>query len=105
MKQQEIAKATNLVEQSKVYVDISAIKKALQIKLGDAYAKYKGAMQALPVQSDNFVEVIADLLAEIRGKNESIAKALSHSHILAGSATNELDVQFASMFSEVTNEF
>ncbi|MBG0868222.1 MULTISPECIES: hypothetical protein [Burkholderia] len=105
VKQQEIAKATNLVEQSKVYVDISAIKKALQIKLGDAYAKYKGAMQALPVQSDNFVEVIADLLAEIRGKNESIAKALSHSHILAGSATNELDVQFASMFSEVTNEF
>ncbi|MEQ0777695.1 hypothetical protein ABLT15_35860 [Paraburkholderia tropica] len=105
VKQQEIAKATNLVEQSKVYVDISAIKKSLRTKLGDAYAKYKSAMQTLPAQSDNFVEVIADLLAEIRGKNESIAKALSHSHMLIGSATNELDAQFASMFSEVTNEF
>jgi tetratricopeptide (TPR) repeat protein len=105
VKQQEIAKATNLVEQSKVYVDIGAIKKTLRSKLGDAYARYKGAVQAAPDAGETFVEQLAEILSDVRGKKESLAKVLSHSHFVTRAATSELDVQFASMFSEVTNEF
>lgn len=105
VKQQEIAKATSLVAQSKVYVDIGAIKKALKAKLGDAYARYKSAVSTMPVTEDPFVETITDIISQVGGRDESLTKVLSDLHMLSSEVTNELDVQFASMFSEVTNEF
>jgi hypothetical protein len=105
VKQQEIAKATSLVAQSKVYVDIGAIKKALKSKLGDAYARYKSAVATMPVPDDPIVETITDIISQVGGRDESLTKVLSDLHVLSPEVTNELDVQFASMFSEVTNEF
>lgn len=99
----EIAKATNLVEQSKVYVDIAAIKKALRSKLGDAYARYKSASPAMAADN-SLMETISDILS--KSSNElPISQFFSMLHILNPQTASELDLQFAAMFAEVTNEF
>jgi hypothetical protein len=106
VKAQELAKATNLVEQSRVYVDIGAIKKALRTRLGDAYARYKVAMQNVPVTENALVDQVAGLLSGFGAKGESLTAVMSRYHVVTGDSSNsELDVQFAAMFAEVTNEF
>lgn len=106
VKAQELAKATNLVEQSRVYVDISAIKKALRTRLGDAYARYKSAMQTVPVVENSLIERLTDVLSEVEATGQSLTKMLSTLHVINSETSNsELDVQFAAMFAEVTNEF
>jgi len=107
VKQQEIAKVTTLIEQSKVYVEIDAIRKSLKSKLGDSYARYKSSSQALPPNQDNLLyKTIAEMLA---GKNDekgvSIPLALSKIHSFSRELETESDVQFDALFSEVTNEF
>lgn len=101
----EIAKATNLVEQSKVYVDIAAIKKALRSKLGDAYARYKSAAPNVTASDTTLVEAILDALSQA-GSDISVTRLMSSMHVIRkNSTTSELDLQFAAMFVEVTNEF
>ncbi|MCY0912180.1 hypothetical protein [Massilia antarctica] len=104
VKRQEIAKGTTLVEQSKVYVDIYAIKKTLNAKLGDTYTRYKNAIRAAPGENDEIVERIADIISEKSGSDASLSYNLSKLHILDYKAS-ELDLQFTALFSEVTNEF
>ncbi|MEB0296281.1 hypothetical protein QN407_18310 [Pseudomonas sp. 10S4] len=100
----EIAKATNLVEQSKVYVDIAAIKKALRSKLGDAYARYKSAAPSMGAPGNPLMDVISDVLS-LSGSDMSITQIMSTMHLVSTKAPSELDLQFAAMFAEVTNEF
>jgi len=100
----EIAKATNLVEQSKVYVDIAAIKKALRSKLGDAYARYKSAAPGMGAPGNPLMDVISDALSS-SGSDMSITQIMSTMHLVSTKAPSELDLQFAAMFAEVTNEF
>jgi tetratricopeptide (TPR) repeat protein len=100
-KLQSLLRATRLIEQSKVYVDIQAIKKALRQKLGDSYARYRGSFERKP---DAFIYQVADLI----GKNPTlkdvpISRLLSTIHVVASSS--ETDVQFAAIFDEITNEF
>ncbi|MHC8412053.1 hypothetical protein ACYZTR_18580 [Pseudomonas sp. Hz4] len=101
----EIAKATNLVEQSKVYVDIAAIKKALRTKLGDAYARYKSAAPDVTASDTTLMDVISEALT-LAGSDISLTRFMSQLHIVRkDTTTSELDLQFAAMFAEVTNEF
>lgn len=105
VKRREIAKGTTLLEKSKVYVDIVAIKKSLNARLGDTYARYKAALEAKPTQPDTLVENIADLFSgKMPDRNSSITNALSKIHLLNVRET-EIDIQFSALFSEVTNEF
>jgi hypothetical protein len=105
VKRQEIAKGTTLVEQSKVYVDIIAIKKSLNAKLGDTYTRYKSATQSNPNQQDRVMEELADLVSDSLSKNDtSLTNILSSLHVL-DYKESELDLQFSALFSEVTNEF
>lgn len=101
----EIAKATNLVEQSKVYVDIAAIKKSLRSKLGDAYARYKAAAPSVTASDTKLMETISEALSQ-SGSDISITRLMSSIHLIRkNKTTSELDLQFAAMFAEVTNEF
>ena len=102
VKRQEIAKATALVEQSKVYVDIQAIKGALRKKLGDSYARYKKGYQS---KGDPLLYKLTEIIAEIQTKDVPLGHLLSAVHLVPESPETEADVQFASIFAEVTNEF
>lgn len=104
VKSLEIAKATNLVEQSKVYVDIAAIKKALRTKLGDAYARYKSSTPSIPNLDNPLIGKLSELLSK-SGSESTVAHIASMYHILFAESPTELDLQFAAMFKEVTNEF
>ena len=105
VKRQEIAKGTTLVEQSKVYVDISAIKKALNARLGDTYTRYKNATRTNPNQQEQIMEELADLVSNnLSDQNSSLTNVLSSLHLL-DYKESELDLQFSALFSEVTNEF
>jgi hypothetical protein len=107
VKQQEIAKGTTLIEQSKVYVEIEAIKKALKLKLGDSYARYKSSSQVSPSKPEKLIhkkitEVISNLAHE---KGVSVPLMLSTVNSISPDIGSESDVQFEALFSEVTNEF
>lgn len=106
VKQLEIAKATTLMEQSKVYVDIEAIRKSIRAKLSDSYARYKNSAQTIDTRSDDFFYQISQSVAQ--GTDQTVASLpllLSRLHILENFADSEADVQFEALFSEVTNEF
>lgn len=105
VKRQEIAKGTTLVEQSKVYVDIIAIKKTLNSKLSDTYTRYKSATQLNPNQQDIVMEELADLVSDsLSNSDTSLTNLLSRLHVL-DYKESELDLQFSALFTEVTNEF
>ncbi len=100
VKNLELAKVTNLVEQSRVYVDVSAIKRTLKTKLGDIYSKYK---QTLTLDESSFKpidEVIEDVFEDIESPNQSLTSKLSRYHVIG-----EEDMQFAAIFTEIVNEF
>ncbi|MBN3786189.1 hypothetical protein [Burkholderia sp. Ac-20353] len=107
VKQQEIAKGTTLVEQSKVYVDIDAIKKSLRTKLGDSYARYKLISSSTPNQPDDLLNTLTQALAQSLSQtgDKSLAKLFSTLQVLGGPISTETDAQFAALFAEVTNEF
>lgn len=105
VKKQEISKGTSLLEQSKVYVDIAAIKRNLKSKIGGQYSRYKANAGAISEPSHAVVERIADALMDIPMTDSiSIGRALSSVH-LVDEAENETDSQFDSIFTEVTHEF
>jgi hypothetical protein len=106
VKELEIARATTLMEQSKVYVDIEAIRRAIRGKLADSYARYKNAAQATNIKTDDVFKKFTQVVA--KGADQSVASLpvlLSKLHILDGITDSEADVQFQALFSEVTNEF
>lgn len=106
VKQQAIAKGMTLVEQSKVYVDIDAIKKVLRTKLGDTYARYKTITPSLPTASEAILESLSHLMLESRNTGDSAtARMLAHFRVLSLDTTSETDAQFDALYSEVTNEF
>lgn len=107
VKKLEIAKGTTLIQQSKVYVDVEAIKKSLRSKLGDSYARYKSSANISESKADQLVFELAEAIA--RGKVEaagiSVPVVLSSLHAMGYDSASESDVQFEALFSEVTNEF
>ncbi len=105
VKSLEIAKATNLVEQSKVYVDVAAIKKALKTKLGDSYARYKSIAPTVASADSEIMDVLSNALSQ-SGSDIPVSRLMSSLHIISKhTTTSEIDLQFAAMFAEVTNEF
>jgi hypothetical protein len=105
VKQQEIAKGTSLLEQSKVYVDIAAIKRGLKAKIGGQYARYKASSVGRNDPSQAVVERIADAIYDLTvTENVSLSKALSNLHLVDEIET-ETDSQFDPIFTEVTQEF
>jgi hypothetical protein len=110
VKQQEIAKGASLVQQSKVYVDIEAIRKTLRSRLSDTYSRYKSSTATSSPKTDStLLHQITDALADqAAAANISIPKILSGLHIIGDSdtaETSESDAQFAALFGEVTKEF
>ncbi len=100
VKNLELAKATKLVDQSRVYVDVTAIKKTLKTKLGDVYSQYKNSLIVDKNDGSEFVEVLADVFQNLQTSNTSMSQIMSSMHIIG-----DEDMQFAAMFSEITNEF
>ncbi|ABB73852.1 hypothetical protein SAMN05216403_101285 [Nitrosospira multiformis ATCC 25196] len=110
VKQQEIAKGTRLIEQSKVYVEIEAIKKSLKTKLEDSYIRYKSSSQTSVLKPEqSFAKNFITNLGAVFAKENSISVPLALSKIqtlnLNLDMGSESDVQFEALFSEVTNEF
>jgi len=107
VKQQAIAKGTTLIEQSKVYVEIEAIKKSLRAKLADSYERYKSSSQAKSAnQEQSIYQKIAEVVSGIANESGvSVPLALSGLHNISTDIGSESDVQFEALFSEVTNEF
>lgn len=106
VKQLEIAKGTTLMEQSKVYVDIEAIRRSLRTRLADSYARYKGASYATGHKPNDILYSITKVLSQNADTTvASLPLLLSDLHILDGELGSEADVQFEALFSEVTNEF
>jgi len=104
VKRLEIAKGTTLVEQSKVYVDIQAIKKAIRSKLTDSYARYKTSSTSNQSERDLMLERVADVVSQSAPAG-SIVNILSKVHLLDAGSSSEADAQFDAMYAEVTNEF
>lgn len=104
VKRLEIAKGTNLIEQSKVYVDVEAIRRSLKKKLSDSYARYKSSARSEPSALDSIVDSVSGAFHKIRG-DESLAKMLSKLHVISSTVTTEADAQFEALFSDVMREF
>jgi hypothetical protein len=105
VKRQEIAKGTSLVEQSKVFVDIAAIKKGLKAKIGGQYTRYKNSAAARPQFEVDVIGNLANTLHDLSVEHKvSIGKLMSRVHLMDDGET-EVDSQFDSIFTEVTNEF
>ncbi len=63
-------------------------------------------MQTVPVVENSLIERLTDVLSEVEVTGQSLTKMLSTLHVINSETSNsELDVQFAAMFAEVTNEF
>jgi hypothetical protein len=106
VKQLEIAKGTTLMEQSKVYVDIEAIRRSLRTRLADSYARYKGASHGTGSRPNDIPYFITKVLSEsVDTTAASLPLLLADLHIVDGALGSEADVQFQALFSEVTNEF
>lgn len=104
IKQQEISKATELFEKSKVYVDIDAIKRSLRAKLKGSYAQYKSTIAQFDKPNDGSVHALFKALEGI--DNASLPTILSNFHILNPSEnTSQTDIQFSAIFGEITKEF
>lgn len=103
VKRLAIAKGIKLVEQSKVYVDIQAIKKEVIKRLDSPYKRYKASYGSNTSDKGLVVEKVAEVLSQSIPA-EQLSKALSGIHFLGGDST-EGDAQFDAMYAEVTNEF
>lgn len=105
IKQQEISKVTNLVEQSKVYVDVEAIKRALNTRLATSYSRYKSAFNQSEKSSNSIVTKLSEALADVTAA--SLPTVLSKVHLvdIASEPVGQADLQFDAFFSEITNEF
>lgn len=105
IKQQEIAKATALVEQSRVYVDIEAIKRALRTKLKTSYVQYKNSISHHGKQQNELLDKLQSVFEGLEN-GTSLSTLLSSFHVLDGKdAPTQSDIQFAALFGEITKEF
>lgn len=104
VKKLEIAKGTTLVEQSKVYVDVEAIRRSLKKKLSDSYARYRSSASSEPSALDSIVDSVSGAFDQLRG-DESLPKMLSKLHVISSTITTEADAQFEGLFSDVMREF
>lgn len=105
IKQQEISKTTDLVERSKVHVDIEAIKRALKTKLKTSYAQYKSSISQHGKQPSELLDTIQSVFEGIDG-NTSLPTLLSSVHLLDNNESiTQSDIQFSSLFAEITKEF
>lgn len=98
----EIRKSTKLIAQSKVFVEIEAIRKSLKTKLGDSYARYKSAN--VSTSAKPIAYQLAELVEGI-DPNTSTPVMLSTLHLRTEGDFSEFDVQFRTLYTEVTNEF
>lgn len=105
IKQQEISKATTLVEQSKVYVDIDAIKRSLRTRLKSSYAQYKSAIAQYEKPHSELLLKIQSLFDGM-DRTTSLSTILSTMHLIDGQGLEtQSDVQFSAIFQEITKEF
>jgi hypothetical protein len=100
VKNLELAKVTKLVDQSRVYVDVSAIKKSLKSRLGDVYSKYRNGMLNEDIHESDVIDTLTDIFQNLEGPNTSLTSLMSRFHLVG-----EEDLQFAAIFSEIANEF
>ncbi|MDO6387013.1 hypothetical protein [Uliginosibacterium sp. 31-12] len=105
IKQQEISKVSALVEQSKVYVDIDAIKRSLRARLKSTYAQYKTALTQYDRQPSDLLIKLQNAFNELENI-ASLPTILSNLHLVDG---NEFEtpssLQFGAIFQEITKEF
>lgn len=105
VKQQEIAKATELVEKSRVYVDIEAIKRALRTKLKSSYTQYKSSISLHGKHQNKLLEKLQSIFEGL-DNGTSLPTLFSSMHILDGAdAPTQSDIQFSALFGEITKEF
>jgi len=105
IKQQEISKATTLVEQSKVYVDIDAIKRSLRTRLKSSYAQYKSALAQYDKPQSQFLLKLQSVFDNM-DKTTSLPTIFSTLHLIDGQELEtQSDVQFGAIFQEITKEF
>lgn len=105
VKQLAIAKGMTMVQQSKVYVDVDAIRKALRSKLGNSYAMYKAATFAPQNQTEQTKDSLSEFYIESDSESNSIARLIADIVSISREAISEADVQFDALYSEVTQEF
>lgn len=103
VKQQEISKLTREVEQSKVYVDIGAIRRTLINKLAKSYLQYKSAQSQSEKQVDQITK-FSESIAAADISIQTLSELLPSLHVL-GNPASQVDIQFDAIFSEVTKEF
>jgi len=105
IKQQEISKVTALVEQSKVYVDIDAIKRSLRTRLKSSYAQYKRTLAQYEKPRSEILQQFQRAFSEMEGTT-SLSTILSQLHLLDDQESQtQSDIQFGAIFSEITKEF
>lgn len=105
IKQQEISKATALVEQSRVYVDIEAIKRALRTKLKNSYSQYKNYISHHNKSQDDFLNKLQSAFEGI-DNGTSFSTLISSLHVVdEKDPPTQSDIQFSAIFGEITKEF
>jgi hypothetical protein len=105
IKQQEISKVTALVEQSKVYVDIEAIKRSLRTRLKSSYAQYKRTLAQYEKPRNEVLQKFQSIFRELEATT-SLPTILSQFHLLDDQESQtQSDVQFSAIFTEITKEF
>lgn len=105
IKQQEISKVTALVEQSKIYVDIEAIKRSLRTRLKSSYAQYKRTLTQYEKPQNEILRKFQSVFSEMEGTT-SLPTILSRFHLLDHEdSQTQSNNQFTAIFSEITKEF
>ncbi|MCC5084770.1 hypothetical protein [Xanthomonas campestris] len=106
VRRREIGKGTSLVEKSKVYVDMAAIRRNLKSKLDGAYMRYKGSANLPTTWSSDEIKRLYEMFdkAEQSGR-ASLAQTLDSVHKIFGVAKTDVDLQFDSIYSQVMTEF
>jgi hypothetical protein len=106
VKQLEIAKGTTMIEQSKMRVELDAIKRELHRSLADSYARYKSSIPS-GAATDELIIKVAQMISKAPGLggDRSLPRLLSTMHILDTEPLSESDLQFMAIFGEVTKEF
>ena len=102
VKKQEIAGGIILVESSKVYVDIEAIRAVLNKRLRDSYSRYKSNTQD---KENPLIYKISNIIQEHQGKNTNTMQEMMATLHLLDVPNTEEDEQFSAIFLEVTHEF
>jgi len=105
VKHREIAKGVTLVDQSKVYVDVAAIKRTLKNTLGGSFSSYR-ALSQVETENDRLVEDLGDLFGGISASTKQpLLELVSDLHLLQRDPSTAAQTQFDSFLTEIMNEF